>query len=139
MTFLKIYSSFLLLLATGVCHAETITFHFSGSVTQVPVDEVFGDIAVGDAIDGSFNFDSTATDLIPGDPATGSYSFGAPFGLSATVGAHPFEATGSLNIGIFNGFVDQYTVLATIRPATSVSSCFFRTIRVAFSATTTYP
>jgi hypothetical protein len=94
-------------------NAAVLTFGFSGSVTQVPLDDVFGDIAAGDAIQGSFSFDSTAVDQIPGDSSTGSYSFSAPLGLLATVGTHDFSATGFLNIGVFNGVVDQYTVFAT--------------------------
>jgi len=94
-------------------NAAPITFQFSGSVAQVPLDEVFGDIAVGDAIQGSYTFDSSAADLIPADPAAGSYTFAAPFGMNVSVGAHNFATSGSLNIGIVNSFVDQYTVLAT--------------------------
>jgi hypothetical protein len=93
-------------------NADIVTFQFSGNVTQVPLDEVFGDIAPGDPIRGSYRFDTSATDLIPADLATGSFTFAAPFGMTATIGAHDFNAFGSLNIGILNSFVDQYTVLA---------------------------
>jgi hypothetical protein len=94
-------------------HADPVTFQFSGLVTQVPVDEVFGDIAFGDTFDATLSFDSTATDLVPDDPTIGSYAFSSPFGMSVDIGKHNFEASGSLNIGILNSFVDQYTVLAT--------------------------
>ena len=93
--------------------ADVVTFDFAGVVTQVPVDEAFGDLAASDPIQGSFRFDTSASDLIPMDPATGSYSFSTPFGMTAAVGAHEFDALGSLNIGILNSFVDQYSVLAT--------------------------
>jgi hypothetical protein len=104
---------FLLLGLLNAANASTITFQFSGTVTQVPLDEVFGDIAVGDQILGNASFDSNAVDQIPADPATGSYTAAAPFGITVTIGKHNFDATNFLNIGILNGFVDQYTALAT--------------------------
>jgi hypothetical protein len=102
---------FFILLSSA--NASTIIFSFSGNVTQVPFDEAFGDIAFGDAIQGSLSFDSSAVDLVPADPAVGSYSFSSPFGMTLTIGAHNFITSGSLNIGILNSFVDQFTVLAT--------------------------
>jgi hypothetical protein len=102
-----------ILFVTGMAKSETITLQFSGNVTQVPVDEVFGDINAGDAILGSFSYDTSAVDLIPLDSSTGSYIFSAPFGMNVSIGAHTFNTAGSLNIGILNSFVDQYSVLAT--------------------------
>src|SRR5579872_2754675 len=96
----------------GSANASTITVNFTGTVTQVPIDEVFGDIAFGDQIQGSFSYDPSAPDLIPGDPTVGSYAFGAPFGMTASIGAHEFDAFGGMSIGILNSFVDQLTVLA---------------------------
>ena len=93
-------------------NADTVTFGFTGSVTQVPLDDVFGDIAVGSAIQGSYSFDTTAADLVPADPKTGSYTWSAPFGMLVTIGAHDFSTSGVLNIGVVNSFVDQYTVFA---------------------------
>jgi hypothetical protein len=75
------------------------------------VDEVFGDISFGDTIQGSFSFDQFAPDLVA-DPAVGSFQSGSPFGMTLSIGQHNFIANGSLNIGILNSFVDQYTVLA---------------------------
>lgn len=103
-------ASFFILLSSA--NASTINISFSGNVTQVPLDEAFGDIAFGDPIQGTFSFDSSAADLIPADPAVGSYTFTAPFGMTVTIGAHNFVTTGLLNIGILNSFVDQFTVLA---------------------------
>ncbi|MFN7938863.1 MAG: hypothetical protein U0R19_36375 [Bryobacteraceae bacterium] len=91
--------------------ASLITVSFTGTITQVPVDDIFGDIAPGDVFQGAYTYDSTALDQIPG-ATTGSYSFTAPLGLTATIGQHLFDATGDLNIGIFNSFLDQYTVFA---------------------------
>jgi len=93
--------------------AAPLTFQFSGTLTQVPIDELYGDIAAVSAISGSFTFDTAAADLVPGDPATGSYtSSGPPFGMTVSLGGHVFTAQDSLNIGVLNSFVDQYTVLA---------------------------
>jgi len=92
-------------------NAAIVTVLFSGSITQVPVDEIFGDIYFGDPFQGTYTFDTTATDLIP-SPTTGCYSFTAPPGITASIGSHIFEATGSLNIGILNSVIDQYTVFA---------------------------
>jgi len=36
-------------------NATILTFQFSGEITQVPLDEVFGDIGFGDAFQGSFD------------------------------------------------------------------------------------
>jgi hypothetical protein len=93
--------------------ADPITVQFFGKVTQVPLDEVFGDIGVGDAIQGSFDFDTLAPDLAPSDASVGIFSWTAPFGMSVSVGVHSFSAFGNLNISVLNSFVDQYSVLAT--------------------------
>lgn len=93
--------------------ADSVTVQFFGKVTQVPLDEVFGDIEVGDAIQGSFDFDTLAPDLDPSDASVGIYSWTAPFGMAVNVGAHSFNAFGNLNISVLNSFVDQYSVLAT--------------------------
>ena len=37
-------------LAIAAVNAAPVTFNFTGSVTQVPVDEVFGDIGFGEGI-----------------------------------------------------------------------------------------
>jgi hypothetical protein len=101
-----------LLVIPGAVNASTITLQFAGNVTQVPLDEVFGDLTVGQQIQGSFSFDSSAVDLAPADPATGIYASSAPFGMDVTIGTHEFTTSGSLTIGILNSFVDQDTVFA---------------------------
>jgi hypothetical protein len=101
----------LLFLLTCSVRATPITFQFSGTVRQVPVDEVFGDINEADDIQGSYTFDSSAMDLVP-DIAVGSFTSPAPFGMQVTIGNHYFAAQGLLNIGVLNASVDQYTVLA---------------------------
>jgi hypothetical protein len=114
-----------LFLLLGSVEAAPVSFQFSGKLTQVPLDEVFGDIAPGDAIQANVNFDSSATDLVPVDPATGSYAFSAPFGMIVMIGTHDFTASGFLNIGILNSFVDQYTVLATSSSGDLTLELFF--------------
>jgi hypothetical protein len=93
-------------------NATVITFQFSGTVTQVPVDEVFGDLGAGNEIQGAFTFDSSASDLIPNDPSIASYRWTAPLGMTVTVGSHTFDTSGLLSIGVLNGAEDQYTVFA---------------------------
>ncbi|HEY3835615.1 MAG TPA: hypothetical protein VGL72_03555 [Bryobacteraceae bacterium] len=97
--------------------ADTVTFQFTGTVTQVPVDEVFGDIQFGDPLQGSFTFDTNAVDLIPNDPSTGTYQGTDPLGMTATIGTHQFAANGLLSISVLNSVVDQYTVLALTNAA----------------------
>jgi hypothetical protein len=93
--------------------AAPVTFEFTGSVTQVPVDEVFGDVVVGSAIIGFYTFDSQALDGAPADSSTGSYTmFGLPYVFSVNVGGHNFSTSDFLNVSVFNFFVDQYTVFA---------------------------
>jgi hypothetical protein len=111
-------------LAIGPARANPVTFQFSGTVTQVPVDQVFGDITFGEAFSGTLTFDPTAADQVPADPSIGSYTFGAPFGLTVDIGVHNFEATGSLNIEVVNSFVDQYTVLATDQTGALIMNLF---------------
>ena len=101
--------TFTILLA-GSALADTVTFQFSGNVTDVQ-DEVFG-IMSGSSIQGTFSFDSAAADLVPDDPSTGIYNFSAPFGLDVTIGPHDFDATGSLSIGVRDGVADIYAVSA---------------------------
>jgi hypothetical protein len=103
-----------ILAALSSAYAAPITFQFTGMVTQVPVDDIFGDIAFDDPFQGSFTFESAAPDLIPGDDTTGSYtSIGAPYGMTVTIAGHNFSTFGSLNIGISNfALADIYTVIA---------------------------
>lgn len=109
---LPIYCVVSLFLLISSANAAILSFQFSGNVTQVPLDDVFGDIAVGDTIRGSYSFDTSAVDLLPADATIGSFTWAAPFGMTVAVGTHNFRTSGSLNIGILDSFVDQYTVLA---------------------------
>jgi len=94
-------------------YPDTVDFQFSGTVTNVPLDEVFGDIQFGEALHGTLSFDSTAADQIPLDPTVGAYLWTAPFGMDVQIGTHDFKANGALNIEIVQSFVDQFTALAT--------------------------
>lgn len=106
-------------------HATPVTFQFAGTITQAPVDEVFGDVNFGDAIQGSYTFDSSAIDQIP-DAATGSYTSLAPFGMQASIDGHEFLANGFVNIGVLNSTVDQYTVLAESEDASIALELFLQ-------------
>jgi hypothetical protein len=114
------------LLIPWLAQAGPITFNFTGSVTQVPVDDLGTGIQSLDAITGSFTFDSAAVDAIAA-PTSGSYtSNGAAFGMTVSIGAGAvtFSESGFLNIGILNSFVDQYTVTAS--SAALVLDLFFQ-------------
>ena len=105
---------FLLITCARVSYGAPITIDHSGTITQVPIDDLYGDIAAGSTVQISYTFDSTAVDLIPADSATASYaSSGVPFTMTFSFPGHVFTADGSVQIGIFNSFVDQYTVLGT--------------------------
>ena len=90
-----------------------VTFGFTGMVTQVPIDDLATGIQPDDAISGTFTFDPAAPDLISA-PSSGSYlSTGPAFGMTVSIDGLTFSDSGSLNIGILNSFVDQYTVTAS--------------------------
>jgi hypothetical protein len=115
-----------LLLAPWLAHAGPITFQFTGIVTQVPIDDLGTGIQSGDSIVGVFTFESTAVDAIAA-PTAGSYtSTGPAYGISAAIGpgASLFAVSGSMNIGILNSFVDQYTAHAA--SPTLVLDLFFQ-------------
>ena len=100
---------------TAVAHASPITFSFTGTVTDVPVNETTAIVNPGDAIVGTYTFESTAADSAAGSQE-GSYTSppGAPYGLAVTVGGNGFGTSDFLNIGVANFAVggDFYTVLA---------------------------
>jgi len=74
-------------LVPWLAHADLVTFHFTGTVTQVPIDDFATGIAFGDSITGRFTFDSTALDAIAA-PTAGSYtSTGGAFGMTSTISA----------------------------------------------------
>ena len=101
------------LLVPWLAHADVITFNFTGTVTQVPVDDLATGIQPGDALAGTFTFDPATPDLIP-SPLSGSYlSTGPAFGMTLSIDGLTFSQFGSLDIGILDSFVDQYTVTAS--------------------------
>lgn len=114
-------------------YADPITFDFTGTVTQVPIDDLATGIQSGDAFNGSFTFDSSALDAIAA-PTSASYtSNGAVFGMTVSVGAVMFSESGFLNIGLLNTFVDQYTVLAS-SPGLTLDLLFQDNTGTAFSS-----
>jgi hypothetical protein len=92
--------------------ASLITFGFTGSVTDVPVDELGIGVGFGSAIEGSYTFESTAADLIAGGSSASYQMAGAPYGLTVDIGGNLFGTTDSLAVNLFDAFVDQYGVLA---------------------------
>lgn len=68
----------------GALAAGPITFQFTGTITQVPIDEVFGDISPDQLISGSYTFESTSLDGDPGDPAIGSYASPTEIPMAST-------------------------------------------------------
>ena len=102
-----------LVLCGRVIQAAPFTIQLSGFITQVPIDDLYGDIVAGSLVQFSYTFDSAAVDQIPGDPSSGSYlSAGPPFAMSFTLPGHVFTGADSVQIGILNSVVDQFTVLA---------------------------
>jgi hypothetical protein len=105
--------------------AAPLTFTFSGSVTQAtfdPEDPSNGDITFGTAFTGSYTFESTAADLIPGD-AAGAFATpaGAPYQFNVSFGGdHVFSLTDGFTTGVLHspGNLDLYTVLACAGGAT---------------------
>jgi hypothetical protein len=98
----------------SVSQAGPITLQYSGSVTQVPIDDLYGDIASGAPVQLTYTFESTATDQIPADSTSASYlSSGIPFVMTLSLPGHIFTADAFVQIGILNALVDQYTVFAT--------------------------
>jgi hypothetical protein len=53
-----------------------ITFSFTGSVTAVPVDEVGSGVDFGTAIQGSYTFESAASDLVAAGTSASNLSRG---------------------------------------------------------------
>ena len=100
--------------APTVVHASTITFGFTGVVSQDPLldpDDPFGgSIGFGTLFSGSYVFESTTPD---GDasPNGGSYT-SAGGTLSMTIGGNVFVASDLLNIGIANNFVGSDIAVA---------------------------
>ena len=107
--------------------ADLVTFGFTGTVTQVPIDDVFGDIFAGDPFQGSYTFNSLALDLIPADTAAASFTSAGPaFAMTVTLAGHTFDAADFVNIGIFDSVVDQHTVLAQSGGSNLTVELFFQ-------------
>jgi hypothetical protein len=96
----------------GVARAVPLTFQYLGSITQVPIDDLYGDIPDGSPVQFSYTFDSAALDQIPDGSSASYVSSGMPFMMTLTLPGHIFSAD-SVQIGVFNSLVDQYTVYAT--------------------------
>jgi len=103
------------LACASLTRAAPVQFTFTGSVTDIPVNETSLVVSPGDPIAGSYTFESTTPDGAA-SATEGSYTSpsGAPYGMSATIGANPFSTNDFLNIGIanFGPSGDFHTVLA---------------------------
>jgi hypothetical protein len=103
-------AALMVLAAAEVGRAATITVDYAGTVDS----DGFGVIVSGTLFQGSYAFDSAASDLIPA-ANSGSYtSSGTPYGLSLTIDGTTLT-TDNVNIGIANDFpgsIDQYTLVA---------------------------
>jgi hypothetical protein len=104
-----------LFLTVGVSRESTaapITFNFTGSVTQVPIDDPGTGLAFGDPITGSFTFESTSVDLIAAANSGSYQTSGPPNGISVLIGAFPFATSDFLAVNISSNLPqDQYGVL----------------------------
>jgi hypothetical protein len=111
-----------LCLWTATAQAVPITFSYTGEIMSVGTPDP-GDPGnpfptppdFGTPFSGVFTFDSTATDAVPADPATGSYaSSGGVFEITLALGGLTF-AYGAVSIGVTDGYSslgsgDQYLV-----------------------------
>jgi PEP-CTERM motif len=99
------------LVAASAAQAAPITFSFTAAVT----DDPFGLSSFGAPISGSYTFDSSAADSIPG-AATGSFASSGPgIGFTANVDGTNYSVPGVLTVNTANniaGGVDQYGAIA---------------------------
>jgi hypothetical protein len=105
----------LAMFGTPEVRAAPVQFTFTGSVTDIPVNETSLAVSPGDLIIGSYTFESTTPDGAA-SATEGSYTAppGPPYGLSVTVGGNLFSTNDFLNVGVanFGPLGDFYTVLA---------------------------
>ncbi len=96
--------------------AAPVTFNFTGSVTQAsfdPDDSFSGSVDFGTTFNGSYTFDSAATDAIAAANGGSYAAFGAPYGFTVNMGGHTFSIADYLSVNVSNssGF-DFYSALA---------------------------
>lgn len=106
-------------LTGAAASAAALTFAFTGTVAFVdtsPADPFGGAVGFGTPFQGTYSFPATASDLAPGDPQTGTYTFaGPPAGaILEFEGGPTFDFT-RLNVAVNDDFPtgDLYTVSAT--------------------------
>jgi hypothetical protein len=105
----------LLLSAPSAAYAQEITFHFTGVITLVGDELSQGPLAVGQAIEGSYTFDSTAVDQDPSD-TVGRYETVTRFEYSVPAANYVAIATAGSSRGVIGvldndeGVRDRYTV-----------------------------
>lgn len=98
---------FVLMAAAAPSSAATITFSFTGSVTAVN-PQLGSQFAAGDAMSGTFVFDSAAT----GSSCGGScQDYHSPLqALSVTIGSYTFSGTAQEQLVELGTFFDQYSI-----------------------------
>jgi hypothetical protein len=86
-------------LMAGAAQGVPITFAFSGTITQIndSGDALGGDVLIGDTFTGTYTFESTLSDSVPG-PSVGQY-------LSAT-------SVMRVSVGAFDVFSGNHTWLS---------------------------
>ena len=104
---------FLVLGQAVTAQAAPITFEFSGSVTSVP-SELGGTFSTGDALTGSYTFESSASDLTPLSTSQGVYDSPSG-GMQVTIGTSTASSTG-LRIGVLDNSIglDAYQFVSRV-------------------------
>lgn len=81
----------LMLAVAGIAQAAPVTYYFGGQLSYVD-SNLSPTLAVGNGFSGSFTYESTAADSLPGDPNRGFYGPGPAF--TVTINSLPFSITG---------------------------------------------
>jgi hypothetical protein len=101
--------AFVLMVAAAPVSAATITYSFTGTVTT-RTSNVASQFAVGDAMSGTFVFDTAA---IGSDCGGSCKDYDSPLqALSATVGSYTFSGTVTEQLFVLKPLQDDYTIYA---------------------------
>lgn len=80
-----------MLAVAGIAQAAPVTYYFGGQLSYVD-SNLSPTLAVGNGFSGSFTYESTAVDGLPGDPNRGAYAPGPAF--TVTINSLPFSIAG---------------------------------------------
>ena len=81
----------LALAAAGMAQAAPVTYFFGGQLSWID-SNLSTAFAIGDGFSGSFTYESTTADSVPGDPNRGFYGPGPAF--TVTINSLPFSLVG---------------------------------------------